>query len=134
MLSYRCLHGQALLSKDDRFVWASSGSGVYKWLNRFYLEREWLNKKIKKDIFSNYCHKRACANQRYKFGVFDLKVRENFKSRENKLTQASYKSVWQRNTSVSVFLVNAYWTASNSVKSEMVSDELRYLIRTSLIE
>lgn len=128
MLSYRCLHGQALLSK----MTGSFGSAVIKQI--LFREREWLNKKIKKDIFSNYCHKRACANQRYKFGVFDLKVRENFKSRENKLTQASYKSVWQRNTSVSVFLVNAYWTASNSVKSEMVSDELRYLIRTSLIE
>lgn len=58
-----------------------------------FREREWLNKKIKKDILRNYCHKRACANQRYKFGVFDLKVREHFKSRENKLTQALYKSV-----------------------------------------
>lgn len=69
----------------------SFGSAVIKQI--LFREREWLNKKIKKDIFSNYCHKRACANQRYKFGVFDLKVRENFKSRENKLTQASYKSV-----------------------------------------
>lgn len=87
MLSYRCLHGQALLSK----MTGSFGSAVIKQI--LFREREWLNKKIKKDIFSNYCHKRACANQRYKFGVFDLKVRENFKSRENKLTQASYKSV-----------------------------------------
>lgn len=62
----------------------------------------------------------------YKNGVFDHNVREKCKSTCTgiKLTQALYRSVRQRNTSKSVFLVNYQLNASNSVKYEVVSYEI----------